>query len=323
MHLKTVIIISVFVGAGNFQPLHAQPNISVSVEPGEITVGDPIELTIRVRLEGYKQVVLPSADKLSPFEVLKIDTLKDSKKEIAIKYTITHFEAGEQELKDIPIIFLKDAGVDSAVIQAGAIYVQTVLQDADSTAQIKDIHPPVKMEWLLADILPFLWIALGIIAAGVLGYYVRRRWFGGGKLIEELMIPAPPPYDTAIRNLEELRIKRLWQQGYLVEFYSELTEIIKHYIGGRYEFDAPEMTTDELMHRQNIWSSSEETLSYVHQIVTCADLVKFASYTPEPSTNEENLTAGFDYLRATRPQAVIFSDNLHPKPNSISQQVHS
>ena len=69
-------------GVEDFQLLHAQPKISIEVEPHEITIGDPVELTIRVRTDGYRQVILPSPSNLSPFEILKVDTLKTSKNEV-------------------------------------------------------------------------------------------------------------------------------------------------------------------------------------------------------------------------------------------------
>jgi len=312
-----IIVISCWVG--QIQPLHALPQISVDVEPHEITIGDPIELIIRARTEGYKQVVLPSGSNLAPFEVLKIDTLKSADDEVAVKYTITHFEAGKQELKNIPVLFLAETSTDSANVQAGSIIVHSVLQAEDSTANIRDIHPPVKMGWLVSDVLPFVWIALAILVVGALGLYVYRRWFGGAKIVEEAVVFKPPPYETAVRHLEELRIKKLWQQGLLIEYYSELTEIVKRYIGGRFEFDAPEMTTDELMYQKDRWADNEEKFGHVNQIITCADLVKFASYTPERTDHEANMKAGFEYLLATKPQPKPIAD--YDQPSKINEEL--
>lgn len=298
---STSILVIIF--CLGFVPIYSDlPQISVDVEPHEITIGDPIELILRARTEGYKQVVLPSGSNLAPFEVLKIDTLKNSADEIAIKYTITHFEAGEQELKDIPILFLTETSTDSAVIQAGRIIVHSVLQAEDSTANIRDIHSPVKMGWLLSDILPFVWMALAVLFVAGVAHYVYHRWFGGNKVVAEVKVIKPPPYETAVRHLEELRLKKLWQQGFLIEYYSEMTEILKRYIGGRYEFDAPEMTTDELMYKKDKWADTEQNFGYIHQIITCADLVKFANYTPARTDHEANMKAGFDFLLATKPQ---------------------
>ncbi len=318
------ISLIIFFGFFTAIQAYAIPEISVETEPQEITVGDPVELTIRVKTEEYKQVVLPSPENLAPFEVLKVDTLKGAKDEIAVKYTITHFEAGEQELMDIPVLFLKESSTDSAMLSAGSVMVHSVLQAEDSTAQIRDIHPPVKMGWLISDIMPFVWIGLGIIVAVGIALYVYNRWFGGAKVIEELVAVKPPPYDTAMRDLEELRLKKLWQQGLLIQYYSELTEIIKHYIGGRFEFDAPEMTTDELMYEKEKWAASEENLNYIRQIITCADLVKFASYTPERTAHEANLKAGFEYVTSTKPQpATIANYDKQRETKTESAEVQS
>jgi hypothetical protein len=40
-----------------------------------------------------------------------------------------------------------------------------------------------------------------------------------------------------------LRLKKLWQEGKIKQFYTELTEIIRTYLEGRYEVNAMEMVS--------------------------------------------------------------------------------
>ena len=59
--------------------------------------------------------------------------------------------------------------------------------------------------------------------------------------------PASPAHIIAINKLEELRLNKVWQSGQLKKYYSELTDIIREYMVNRYHFDAPEMTSFEIL----------------------------------------------------------------------------
>jgi len=48
---------------------------------------------------------------------------------------------------------------------------------------------------------------------------------------EEVVIPLIPAYEEAIEKLHQLDEKLLWQNNKVKEYYSELTEIVRNYIG--------------------------------------------------------------------------------------------
>jgi len=277
----------------------------VDLQPGKITVGDPIELTISVQAPGDAAVIWPSAEDLSPAEVLKIDTLKTGRNERSIRYTLSIFEPGMHDFVDIPIIIsFKDNTTDTLIISPGSVEVESVLDPADSTADIRDIHPPVKLAWTLRDMLPIIIVVVAILFLAVAAYiFWRRLKIRRGEIVPSLPPPIPP-HIIAMRKLEELRIKRLWQNGYLKEYHSEVTEIVKEYIGGRYEINAPEMTTFDLMDAGEQWVRDNEGFLQVKRILTCGDLVKFARYKPESHENETSLNHAFSYVEATKPEPV-------------------
>ncbi|MBZ0242416.1 MAG: hypothetical protein K8F24_04310, partial [Bacteroidales bacterium] len=94
--------------------------------------------------------------------------------------------------------------------------------------------------------------------------------------------PKIPPYKTAIEQLEELRHKKLWQNGHIKAYYSEMTDIVRSYIENQFGVPAVEMTTDEILlgiKPLNINDDASDKLKYCLQI---ADLVKFAKAEPSP-----------------------------------------
>ena len=281
-------------------PATSTAQITFDLQPRQITIGDPIEMTISLTVPENGSVIWPGPDELAPAEIIRLDTVNVGKAEQTARYTLSLFEPGEFELTDVPVIISKPDGTDTLKIDPGKIVVQSVIDPTDSTMDIKDIHPPVKLAWTFRDLLPYMIVIAALILIGIAGYIIWRKW----KIRRgEIVLPEPPPippHVIAIDKLEDLRIKKLWQNGYLKEYHSELSEIVKEYIGGRYEINAPEMTTFELMESKWKWATYEERLRLIKRILTCSDLVKFARYKADPHENEKSLDYAFEYVDSTK-----------------------
>ena len=74
---------------------------------------------------------------------------------------------------------------------------------------------------------------LVVLALGYLGYrYWKKRKAASG---DAAYTPPPrPAHIIAIDELGALKAKKLWQQGHVKEYYSELTEILRRYFENRY-----------------------------------------------------------------------------------------
>ncbi len=291
------VLLCAAVGVGRARP----DRVSLDLEPRRITVGDRVEMTLKVEAGPDETVIWPPPELFAPIEVLSFDTLSQRGAERAIQYIVTLFEPGRVELPDLPVIITRAEGADTLWVDPGVIEVASVLSPTDSLGDIREVHPPVPLAWTFKDVLPYLVVGLVLVvlATGVF-LLVRRRRRRRGEL-PKWTPPPPPPYEIAMRRLTELKEKRLWQSGYLKEFHSELTEIVKAYIGARFGFNALEMTTEELLDRGARWSTDREQYISVRRILTCADLVKFAKFKPDPRENDGCLEAAFGYVKATKP----------------------
>ncbi len=272
----------------------------VDLQPRKITVGDPVELSISVSATDSASVIWPGPDELAPAEILKVDTLDIGRTEQSVRYTLSIFEPGEFELKDIPVVISYQNETDTLLVNPGLIAVESVLNPADSSQDIRDIHPPVKLAWTLAELMPFILAGAGVVLIAVAAWFLWRSYKIRRGEIVPYAPPPPPAHVTALRRLEELRLKKLWQNGYIKEYHSELTEIVKEYIGGRYTINALEMTTYDVLESRNRWADSDDWFRHVKRILSSGDLVKFARYKPDPRENDQNLTHAFSYVEATR-----------------------
>ena len=96
----------------------------------------------------------------------------------------------------------------------------------------------------------------------------------------------------------------MWQRGLEKQFYTQLTDILREYIDKRFGIDAPEMTSDEIVtaiHRNTDVTSTTDNLK---QILTLADLVKFAKYTPPTEEVDLSLINAYLFVNQTKIEEV-------------------
>jgi hypothetical protein len=138
---------------------------------------------------------------------------------------------------------------------------------------LRGVKPPVA----LPSEFVFLWIALGIITAVVLAYFLVRFFVQRAK--KKVVVPALPPHVIALQRLEGLRAQNLPAAGKIKEYYSILSDIVRRYLEDRFALRAPEMTTEEFLFslRYSTQLTSVHKGSLKDFLESC-DLVKFAKY---------------------------------------------
>jgi hypothetical protein len=170
------------------------------------------------------------------------------------------------------------------------------LVESDS-ADIRDLKPQQRAG---KPSLLWLWIILSLIAAGTAVYLALMWW---RKTRKGPPPPPPkPPYDEAVEALAALEAQQYLQKGMIREHVFALSDIFKRYIGRRFETNAEEYTTEEML----AWvaSASLETAQRrkLEWFFTETDPVKFAKHIPDRETimrfGEEVRT----FLAQTRPR---------------------
>jgi uncharacterized protein DUF4381 len=141
------------------------------------------------------------------------------------------------------------------------------------------------------------WWLLVLVAVLALVYWLWKR----RRSADPTNAPSPPtPYELAIRALQQLRE----ENPPVEEFYTRLSDIVRHYLEGRFHLRAPERTTEEFLYEV----SQNNTLAQEHKDLLGAflqesDLVKFARHHPERSDMQRALEAAEKFVRDTQPRA--------------------
>ena len=119
-----------------------------------------------------------------------------------------------------------------------AIPTNTLPALADSSTNLlRDIKPPVHIAngWL------WLWWALGMLAIAALFYFAWRYW--QRRRAAASWVPPIPPHVRARQKLQEA----LALIGQPREFCILVSDTIQWYLEERFDFRAPERTTEEFL----------------------------------------------------------------------------
>lgn len=261
------------------------------LDKSNIKIGEPITLELKSIYNKDLKCITPFiSDSLNNGFVLinklSIDsTFNNSTNEIQLikRYQITNFDTGSQTLAPFKFNFIKGKDTVESVL-SDPLTVRINLVAVDTTKDIKEIKDIIEVPFSLSEYLPWIGIGAGIVAiiALVIYFYLKRK--------KPVAKPEPvqliSPLEEALKNLEKLENEKLWQQGYLKNYYSRLTEILRVYLEKEFNIPALEQVTDEIFVSMKNYGFSTEATLLVKQALETADLVKFAKSTPSAEQHE-------------------------------------
>src|SRR4029079_4465763 len=113
------------------------------------------------------------------------------------------------------------------------------------------------------------------------------------------------PHAIAINKLQQLRDKKLWQQGGVKEYHSELSDILREYLEKSYVIKTHERTTDEIFAALKYMDIANDYRTKLTQVLILADLVKFAKEKPLPVDNELSMENALTFVLKTQQAPAI------------------
>ena len=319
--LLSLLLLSALVASAQ------EPVVRASIEPDSIRIGDCFTYSIEVERDLAQVVLFPqigdekpqkgSAD-IALVEELPVDTLSHEGRRLHLRkrYRLQAFDEGIISMGRGAVIYADKNIVDTLYGRDSLTLWVEVMQidSAAMAAGLRDLKPQQKMPFKLGEVSGYLGWTLLLLLLLLGGLYLLKRWLEArGKRLSDLFKPTPPlpPHVVAIRALEELHHRKLWQNGKFKSYYSELTDILRTYLVGRYGVGAMEMTSDEILEAMR--HLSEEELPKKASMDLCsilreADLVKFAKAEPSADENESAYTRAYYFVEETKLQEEIPSE---------------
>ena len=174
---------------------------------------------------------------------------------------------------------------------------------ARSMLKDEGIYTQKNLPFIFAEIRDYaIYGAIALIILSLIAWYIvwymRNKW--QGKVREMKPAPKLPPHEIAIKALDELRNRKLWQNGKHKLYYSTLTEILRLYIEGRWQVGALEMTSHEIIKALRDVDIKSDSRSNLIAILRTADMVKFAKALPDAEENEQLFTYAYYFVENTK-----------------------
>ena len=203
-------------------------------------------------------------------------------------YELEPFLAGEYTVPPLPVTFWEEVeGEDEKntfETEAFGVTVGSVLPPG-AEPDLKAIAGPMDMRE------PAPWgryAAIGLLLAALAG---SAYWYFFRYTPPAAPAPPPvPPHERALAALAEIRRAKLVEQGLYKEYYTRVSDVLRHYMEDQFHVRAPERTTEEFLEdlqHSAVLGLQEQLL--LREFLRHCDLVKFARAEPTPEQIRETL----------------------------------
>lgn len=297
-YIKIITLLLIPVNIVVAQESKSLIEVQSAVDTSVITIGDRITYTISIDYADSLIVGdLGEGVNLGQFEIkdYNIPDLIRNEGRILQKYeyVISVFDTGSFTIPAFPVAYsTSDSIKDLRIIEASPIniFVESIIQD--DKKELRDIKPPINIPFDYIFI--YSMIAAGILL-GIIGYF-GYRFYKKRKEEGYLFIPPTPPrpaHEVALESLDNLLKKNLIESGKIKEFYTEISELIRKYLEGRYFIKALEETSTEILDELKRQSIDENHYQIMQNFFVLSDIVKFAKY----KTNDDENINIIDWAR--------------------------
>jgi large-conductance mechanosensitive channel len=284
-----------------FFSLFAQEiKVTASTDTTDYLIGDRIKYFLNINTDKNVYIINPFfRDSLRDVDVISISnpviTENDSGKTIKYTSVLSRFDSAQVTIPPIKIEYRVkgDTTLKNALSNPVTFNVHTL--KVSIKEDIKDIKPPMRL--FNYAFLIYILIGLLLIAAGYFIYirYIKNKPEKVVEKKEEKILS----HQLALRKLDQLESEKLWQKGFVKDYHTRITEIIREYFGKQFGLPALELTTTESLNLLRRHSQGKKVLDITSQFLNNADLVKFAKFIPLETVNTEMMTQAREIVSKT------------------------
>lgn len=290
--------------------------ITSSIDSASITMGERTTLHVEILKNGHEGAILvpvqegkdeKSVNSIAGIEIrqIDVDSTDLGNNRIQVNYDIL-LQPFEPEAYTIPPF---KYAIDGDTFTSNPVALKVLEPEMPEVMRdslyINPLRPPMELEAEWYDWIPewlsdywYWWLAgllVLLLLATILILYKKN---GKGLLPSRKIVP---PYQLAMRRLNELKRKRLHEKGHNKAYYTELTDILRQYLGGRFKIYALEMTSSQILDELERNPETAPFADELRPMFRIADFVKFAK---QESTTDENIrsfNAVENFVNDTRP----------------------
>lgn len=260
---------------------------TVTPDTATATVGDSVAVRFRIRVHERDQLLdsVPQVVGALPpgVRVLSVEQLRRSPSRVYEgSARLAFYRPGRRPIPAFGLPYMRiTEGVSRATLVSDSAFVDiTPLLPAGNPA-LKDIR---ELDQRPGSLPRFLAIGLALVAAGTGYYLVRRRRRPPVALPPEPLpepMVAPTPFQIALDRLDEVERKRWPSRGNVAGHFEAVARILRQYLEAAENVGACERTTTELLWALPPYLSRAGLRDRCNDVLSEADLVKFARMQPD------------------------------------------
>ena len=299
---KIYLLFSLFV-----LPLTVMSQVSVGalIDSVQIYVGEQAHITLKASIGNKQKVqfpVLKEKEIVPGLEVVEesgIDTVlinDGNRLQLTKSYTVTAFDSAFFYLPPFSLT------VDGKRYDTKNLALKVFTVEVDTLHTDKFFGPNDIMN------APFSWEdwqgvfvqSCLLLVLFVLTVYLWIRVSDNKPIVRRVTLaPVVPPHQWAMTEIEKIKTDVDLKDENSKEYYTKLTDTIRTYIARRYGFNAKEMTSHEIIEKL-LSIKDRESLSELRDLLTTADMVKFAKFHVSVAENDSNLIKAVDFINSTK-----------------------
>jgi hypothetical protein len=297
------------------EEVRAPVEVRAAVDRAVATTGDLITFQVTVDYDPAWEVLIPeSGSEIAGFRI--VDIGREAPREIGGRvvevrtYQLRADLVGSYVLPPVTVSFRPDrpSGTGEESSQGGVeepwseartseifVEVESVLPADGQAEDIRGLKP-------LRDVRrqpPWLWIGLVALLAVVLGLAIAwwvRRW-----RLRSSYVPPRPAHEIAFEALAALRRTDFEDPEAVRRFYFQISETVRAYVENRYELNATDLTTEEILAWLALGAGPDEGQGgQLKEFLRNTDEVKFAHRDPSHQDIESTYERALGFVEATR-----------------------
>lgn len=292
--------------------------VDVSIDSLQRLIGEQAIIELEVSCVAKQQVILPVyGDTLITgvdiVDIARPDTQFINNKErmlITQKYVITSFDSAAYYIPPFVV------NVDGKEYQSKSLAFMVYPMEVDDSQPDAIFQPKTIMQipYAWSDWKPIIGEVFFILLFSFMVVYLCIRYRDNKPIIRAIKVePKLPPHQQALLEIERIKAERIGQKGDAKAYYTELTEVIRTYIMGRFNYNALEKTSSEIIDFL-LEHGEKESIKDLKFLFETADLVKFAKHIPLLNENDMNMINAMEFINQTK---VEVDSSEQPKPTEI------
>ena len=274
-------------------------HVRTEVQPAsDITLGEPVTWTIAIDHDARDTYSLP--DKIDPAPLALLGAPVSQRTDAAglatttIRVTFADYQSLEPRVPDLLLRVEGPAGERALTVPGRPLPFHSLIASEGQGSKERAHHGPKPPVPVMVRSVLWLFLLLGIAATAVLAVLLQRL-IARRRKAEAAPKPAVPADEEALARLAALKAQPPGRAAIFT-----LSEIVRAYLGRRLDFNALDLTSDELLARLQQRRLQGLELRAFEEDVRWQDLVKFARLEPLPGEFARSVSQAEELVRRTR-----------------------